>query len=683
MPSPSRSSSGFTLIELLIGLGIIGVIATIVLVAINPSKQLCDTQNAARLSNARHIQDAVYQHLVGQWTMPNDADIPLGEANAKPVCRLGVSGDATCVSFDALVPTYIAAIPVDDAEENANYSGFSVYKQAGRAFLVADHRGSCTTVEAPQDGGATGGTTGGDAGGTDGGATGGTGGEEGGGGPFTGTLVGWWPFTELSGTTVGDGAGSNPLSVSLGSRWTCGSHDGAYRFASGLSAQADGDATLDFSGSFTVAALVRVHASQQQNVVFSQRNENCGMQHIQLYTSDSYVCGGNAAVSFGDNSGEHISCCSSGALPTGEWIHLVGTYDGEEMRLYIDGVLDAACAVPGTLLTTTDTIVHIGADECGNGFDGDIDDVRLYSTAADAADAAGLLAEVATAGSCTEPTEQCGNGAVEGGEECDDGNGVSCDGCATDCTQDQFFACSGSPSACAPQCGDGWRVAEEECDDGNAEDGDGCTACVIDSGYVWETSGSQGSACFTAESGTAHTSCGDGEVGGSEECDVGGGSSPGCVDCVVTAGYACSGTPSSCAPVCGDSILVAGVEACDDGNEIDCDGCSATCTQATEGYTCSGSEPGACVPTCGDGYVLPSEQCDDGNQSPSDGCDGDCGIEIGWTWQVTGGPADACQQLYTGQAVSVCGDGITVSGEQCDDGNTESGDGCSDTCEVE
>lgn len=49
----------------------------------------------------------------------------------------------------------------------------------------------------------------------------------------------------------------------------------------------------------------------------------------------------------------------------------------------------------------------------------------------------------------------------------------------------------------------------------------------------------------------------------------------------------------SCTPiVCGDGIVV-GDEECDDGNDIDGDGCSATCTREP-GYDCSGS-PSVCV----------------------------------------------------------------------------------------
>jgi cysteine-rich repeat protein len=54
----------------------------------------------------------------------------------------------------------------------------------------------------------------------------------------------------------------------------------------------------------------------------------------------------------------------------------------------------------------------------------------------------------------------CGNGVVDPGEGCDDGNIFAGDGCRPNCTVEA--------------CGDGIRDPQEECDDGNTVDGDCC-----------------------------------------------------------------------------------------------------------------------------------------------------------------------------------------------------------------
>lgn len=138
---------------------------------------------------------------------------------------------------------------------------------------------------------------------------------------------------------------------------------------------------------------------------------------------------------------------------------------------------------------------------------------------------------------CGEVTNniRCGNGLVESGELCDDGNTVDTDAC---------------PSSCQPaQCADGLvESGVESCDDGNNVDTDACT-----------------NACTAA-------ACGDRVVhadGGTEQCDDGN-----AVD-----GDTCTNACTNAR--CGDGRVFGatsgGTEQCDDANAIDTDGCISGC----------------------------------------------------------------------------------------------------------
>jgi large repetitive protein len=169
--------------------------------------------------------------------------------------------------------------------------------------------------------------------------------------------------------------------------------------------------------------------------------------------------------------------------------------------------------------------------------------------------------------SCGDSNSQgvCGDGHVDMGEECDDGNNVDGDGCSSTCKNEMVSA----------RCGDGHLDPGEECDDGNTKSGDGCSAtCTKES-----TSGK----------------CGDGHKDPGEECDDGN----------TKSGDGCSSTckKESIVGVCGDGHVDPGEE-CDDGNKVAGDGCENNCTKTPDEVTCQNLQPipsGTCEVTAGDG----------------------------------------------------------------------------------
>jgi cysteine-rich repeat protein len=170
-------------------------------------------------------------------------------------------------------------------------------------------------------------------------------------------------------------------------------------------------------------------------------------------------------------------------------------------------------------------------------------------------------------------------------------------------------------------------------------------------------------------------SCGNGTIDttwlpsgtpSTEQCDDGNTiDGDGCSStCTVETGWSCSGTPSTCAPICGDGLAVGG-EQCDDGNTEAGDGCSPTCT-VEPGYSCLLGIPWTCYAVCGDGLIVDGEGCDDGNEADGDGCSSSCTVEEGWSCS---GEPSAC--------APICGDGLIRGTEDCDDG---AGNGTLQSC---
>ena len=191
----------------------------------------------------------------------------------------------------------------------------------------------------------------------------------------------------------------------------------------------------------------------------------------------------------------------------------------------------------------------------------------------------------------------CGDGHLDKGEECDDGNHVDGDGCDHNCT--------------LPRCGNGVVDAGEECDDGNHNNYDGCdNSCHLTKcGNGHRDSGEEcdgGGDCFHGcDKHCKLTRCGDGHRDWDEECDDGNYvNGDGCDNnCTITR--------------CGNGIVDPGEE-CDDGNYDDNDGCDRHCK----------------LTSCGDGHRDSGEECDDGQHSPPDhtGCTWKCDDQCAWSW---------------------------------------------------
>ena len=293
---------------------------------------------------------------------------------------------------------------------------------------------------------------------------------------------------------------------------------------------------------------------------------------------------------------------------------------------------------------------------------------------------------------CTALGPRCGDGMMNGNEQCDDANGSNTDACLNTCM--------------AATCGDGFvRAGSEQCDDGNQFNTDACTnqcmTATCGDGYVRagteacdDGNQSNTDACLTT---CVAASCGDGYTyAGTEDCDDQNNSNT----------DACLNTCKAAS--CGDGFIRAGMEACDDGNMIATDNCTATCTVATcgDGVVHAGVEEcddanqantDACVASCklaacGDGYIRAGvEVCDDGNVINTDGCSNQCvsttcgdGMVQAETEECDDGNMTETDGCRNNCADAACGDGVVRDGvEDCDDGNVMAGDGCSPACKVE
>ncbi len=194
-------------------------------------------------------------------------------------------------------------------------------------------------------------------------------------------LVGYWKFDEAGGTTATDSSGvvppntgtlnGNPQRV-VGKSRNALAFDGADDYVNA------GNAASLRPAKITVAAWVRV-ASVPAEIDFVSK------YGIETAWTFFIVNAANQKIRFlVYNSLASAYATADSVVQIGRWYHVVGTYDGSNVRVYVDGVLQAGQGtLTGDIRLSPNTNVNIGRTTSGSYyFDGTIDEVKIYNKAA-------------------------------------------------------------------------------------------------------------------------------------------------------------------------------------------------------------------------------------------------------------------------------------------------------------
>lgn len=125
-----KNQKGFTLIELLIVIAIIAILATVVVVALDPIQRFSDARNSRRWGDVNSILTAVHEYIVD-----NDGALPTGLTTGQTATELGSCG--SCDNLSTPLAKYLKSIPTDPQGGTAVNTGYTVAVDSNNIVTVA------------------------------------------------------------------------------------------------------------------------------------------------------------------------------------------------------------------------------------------------------------------------------------------------------------------------------------------------------------------------------------------------------------------------------------------------------------------------------------------------------------------------------------------------------------------
>ena len=206
-------------------------------------------------------------------------------------------------------------------------------------------------------------------------------------GPGRAELVGHWRLDESGGTMAADDSGNgNDGTLQGGPQWVAGQVGGALEF-DGVDDYVDcgNDAVFDITEQITLSVWVNANdmLNSQHNPWLGKGDNTYAIKHQSNNNLEFFVY---------DGDWHSTQYSTELASLNGEWHHMAGTFDGTELKFYLDGQEAATLAFAGTIGTAAHAVtLGNNSQQSGRFFDGMLDDAQIYNEALPAEEIQALM----------------------------------------------------------------------------------------------------------------------------------------------------------------------------------------------------------------------------------------------------------------------------------------------------
>jgi chitodextrinase len=192
-------------------------------------------------------------------------------------------------------------------------------------------------------------------------------------------LIGFWNFDEGTGTVAHDTSGNGYNGTVNGATWTTGKSNKALSFNGTTNSVVT--TSIPLTNTFSISAWVNPTVTTQGAYSrIAETHYDGGLYLGTDLTGTKYKFIVNTGNGTAGTCGSAYGCAEGGTVTSG-WHMVTATFDGITAKLYVDGTLVASETFLAPVNTTLP--LYIGAYYGGNGYgwNGVIDDVRLYNRA--------------------------------------------------------------------------------------------------------------------------------------------------------------------------------------------------------------------------------------------------------------------------------------------------------------